>query len=370
MIYVILTYIFAPILYFLIFIKKKKSISRILVIQNAQIGDLICSTPIFRELKKQYPHAHLTVLVNPVTKELVEYNPHIDEIIAITSKNFKGLTGKIRLANLIRRGKYNIGICLNPNVPFGIALFWGLVPVRISVMPHFSGMTFKMMAPFFTYLEPHSQGQLVIETYMKMLKAIGIESLNLSKEVYKSENADIKVKQILRRFDKPLIGIAVSCGNKLKELAKGKTVKLIDMLLNNLDVQIVLIGSENDKKAASAIFNFTNKKDKVIDTTGKFTLKELPALIEKLSLFIGVDTGIIYMADALNIPIIHLAGPIDTSEQRPIGKDVIIIQEKLNCVPCTYVFKTAYICKNGSRECIEVIKIEDIIEAAKELINK
>ena len=96
MIYVLLTYIFYPFLNLLTFLKKKNSLStpllkegggssgkfkRVLVIQTAKIGDMICSAPIFREIKKKYPHLHLTVMQSPVTAELLKYNPYVDEVI-------------------------------------------------------------------------------------------------------------------------------------------------------------------------------------------------------------------------------------------------------------------------------------------------
>ncbi|MDA8338479.1 MAG: glycosyltransferase family 9 protein [Nitrospiraceae bacterium] len=369
MIYLILTYIFSSLLYLLVAIRRKSSVSRVLVIQTAKIGDLICSTPVFREVKKKYPDAQLTVIVNPITKELLKYNPHIDKIITIKNTDYRGFSGKLKLSKLIRKGNYDIAICLNPNVPFAIALFWGLVPIRLSVMPNFVGITFRLASLFFSYLERHISGQLITETYMKMLKAIGIESDDISKEVYKSKEADAKAQQILGLSDKPLIGIAVSSGNKLKELGTEKIIRLIDMLLDNMDIYVVLIGSTQDRNAANIILDAASKRDRIVNAAGRLSLKELPALIERLSLFIGVDTGITYMADALSVPIIHLAGPIDVSEQRPTGKNVKIIQQKISCSPCTYVFKTAHTCKTWTKECIEKINIEEIVDTARKIVS-
>lgn len=205
---------------------------------------------------------------------------------------------------------------------------------------------------------------------MQLLKSIGIESNDISKEVYKSDTADAIAKQVLGETNKPLIGIAVSSGNKLKELGTGKIAELMDLLLDNLDAYLVLIGSSHDSNTANMVLDLVSKKHRVINAIGRLSLSELPALIERLSLFIGVDTGITYMADALSVPIIHLAGPIDISEQRPIGEKVFIIQNKLPCLPCTYVFKAAYTCKMNTRECIKMIKIEEIVDAAKKIIHK
>ncbi|MBI5195241.1 MAG: glycosyltransferase family 9 protein [Nitrospirae bacterium] len=343
-------------------------------------------------------------MVNPVTQGLLKHNPYVNEIITIKAADYMGFRGKLKLSNLICKGNYDIAVCLNPNVPFAVALFWAAVPIRLSVMPDFAGLTFRLASVFFTSLESHVGGRLVMETYMLMLRGIGIESNNLSKEVYKSGGADRKVQQILqedkniikvipmktgiqktdeldsclRRNDnvclscgqtnKPLIGIAVSSGNKLKELGAGKIAEIANGLLDNLDVTVTLIGSYQDKDAAHNIIDCITKKDRIVDATGSLNLSELPALIERLSLFIGVDTGIAYMADALNIPVIHLAGPIDTTEQRPIGGKITIIQHKLPCVPCTYVFKAAYACKRDDRMCVTSVSAVEIVEAVKKLI--
>ena len=369
MFYILLTYLVSPVLYLLVFFRQRDDVKKILVIQTAKIGDLICSTPVFREIKKKYPCARLSIIVNPVTEEILQYNPYADETIAIKTEDYKGFSGKLRLAERIRKERYDIAICLNPNVPFAIALFWGLIPERLSVMPNFTGVTFRLASVFFTYLERHVSGQLITETYVKILKAIDIESDNISKEVYKSKEADAKARQILGCSDNLLIGIAVSSGNKLKELGTEKIIRLIDMLLDNMDANIILIGSEQDKKIADRIFHVVVKKDSVINASGRLNLFELPALIERLSLFIGVDTGITYMADALSIPIIYFAGPIDTSEQRPAGKGVITIQNNLACAPCSFVFKTIHTCKMNTRECIQSEEVlSKILKATREII--
>ena len=370
MIYVILTYLFSPFIYLLIAVRKKKTISRILIIQTAKIGDLICSTPVFRETRKKYPEAYIAVMANSATRELLEYNPNIDEIISVKNTDYKGFSGKLRLSNLIRKGKYDAGICLNPNIPFAIALFWSLVPIRLSVMPDFSGFTFKLASVFFTHLEKHVRGKMVIETYMQMLRAVGISSGNISKEVYKSKNADEKAEQIIGKINKPLIGIAVSSGNKLKELGTDKIAGIINTILDNMNAHIVLVGSEQETKTANTVLQAVAKRDSIINAVGKLNLKELPALIEKLSLFIGVDTGITYMADALSIPLVNIAGPSDMKDQRPTGKNALIIQKSdLPCVPCSHAFKSPYYCKINTRECINSVSADEIYINAKKLLS-
>jgi ADP-heptose:LPS heptosyltransferase len=354
----------------IISLKREKGFKRILVIQTAKIGDMICTTPVFREIKKRYPSARLTVLIDPINKELLKRNPHVDEIVTIRHTDFKGLSGKMRLSGLIRKGGYDVAVCLNPNVPYALALLWGLVPLRISVMPDYAGSTFRLAAGLFTRLEEHVRGRMVIETYMQMLRKIGIESNDISKDVYKSEGADIMVQDLLGSIDKPLTGIAVSSGNKLKELKAEKITALVNKLLDNTGTYVVLIGSGQDKDSAEMLCTSFNHKERVINAVGKFSLAELPALLEKLSLFIGVDSGITYMADALSVPLINVAGPADMQDQRPTGEYAIIIRKEFPCVPCSHAFKSPYNCKLNTRECIVKVSAEEIFSAAVKILHK
>ena len=382
MIYIILTYLILPLIYIVLFFKRNEA-KRILVIQTAKIGDLICSTPVFRAVKKRYPHAHLAAMVNPAARGLLEYNPYVNEVIEIERGFYRGLAGKIRLARLLHKGGYDIAISLNPNLPFMLAMFWALIPVRISLMPVITGITYRLASVFSTYLERHIRGRLVAETYMEMLKAIGIDSKDIAKDVFKSPDADERVvgetlvvshwegtSPSPTKQNSKLVGLAVTSGNRLKEWGAKNIAALADKLIAEKNSSVVLIGSEKDKDVADEILKSILYKDSIIDAVGKFSLQELPALIERLSLFIGVDTGVIYMADALNIPVIDIAGPSDMEDQRPTGKRVTIIQKKdIECVPCSHTFSAPYECRYGHRDCIVSVSIDEVFDSAKRLLS-
>jgi len=237
-------------------------------------------------------------------------------------------------------------------------------------MPDYAGSTFRSASHFFTSLEEHVRGRMVIETYMEMLKNIGVESSDISKDVYKSEGADIMAREFLGSIDKPLTGIAVSSGNKMKEMEPDKITSLVNKLLDNTETYIALIGSGQDKDSAEMLCRSFSQKDRVITEVGKFSLAELPALLERLSLFIGVDSGITYMADALSIPLINVAGPADMQDQRPTGGGAVIIQNDLECAPCSHAFRSPYSCMLKTRECITSVSVDEIFSAAVKKLNK
>jgi ADP-heptose:LPS heptosyltransferase len=53
----------------------------IIVFRLDSMGDLVMTTPLFRELKHAFPKSHCTVVVQRALKPLLVTNPHIDEIL-------------------------------------------------------------------------------------------------------------------------------------------------------------------------------------------------------------------------------------------------------------------------------------------------
>ena len=65
---------------------KKKNL-RILIARIDRIGDVVLSTPIPREIKKDYPDSFVSVLVRNYTKDIYLNNPNVDEIILFDGKD-------------------------------------------------------------------------------------------------------------------------------------------------------------------------------------------------------------------------------------------------------------------------------------------
>jgi len=105
-----------------------------------------------------------------------------------------------------------------------------------------------------------------------------------------------------------------------------------------------------------------------VDTSGKLSIAELPALLMRMDLFISVDSGPVYMAIAMGIPTINMAGPC-AMEERPLGDKNTVIQKDLPCSPCSYTFHTATRCRKGDRECVTTLTAGPIIEAAEKILK-
>lgn len=360
MIYVIIAYISFPFIALLARLKKNSRDS-VLVFQTAKIGDMICTSPVFREIKKAKPGVRLGVVIDPVTRPLVELNPHIDEVIELDRAKTRGLFGKLAFAARLRSSGYCAAVVLMPNVTNLFTALWAGIPKRYSVYPDYAGRTLKYLLALSTGVEYHLSPRMSMDTYLNSLRYIGIDKCDNSKEVHQSPGAESKVSGMISG-NGPLVGMVLGAGNDMKDWGRDNYIRLAGIILERTGAELVLLGSEKEAAVAGSVIDYAGTA-RVHDFCGLLTLGELPALIKRLSVAVGVDTGLVYMADALGVPVVVVAGPCDMDDQRPTGPRAAIVQDReLPCVPCSHTFSTPYECRHKHRGCVTEITPESVFK--------
>lgn len=359
MTYAILSYLLYPFIWL-----ASRAFSRpdgpVLVVQTAKIGDMICSTPVFREIKLAFPDRKLAVMADPLTAPLLKHNHRVDEIIEFDSSRHRGLLGRLAFASILRKKRFYTAVILLPNSANLFIPFWALIPKRVSVYPDYCGSTLKALLRLATDVEPHLNGRMALETYLESLKFIGIETYSLRKEAYSLPQSEKKAADFLGKGR--YVGIVLGTGNALKDWGREGFEELTGLILRDTPFDVVFLGAPTDRAKGEAIAAALREDKRIRNSCGSFGLSELPALIKKLMVVIGVDTGLIYMADALDVPVIDIAGPCSMSDQRPVGDKALVVQSKgLECVPCSFTFKAPYRCRFGHRECVTGITAEDVM---------
>jgi ADP-heptose:LPS heptosyltransferase len=371
MIYALLTLFVSPLLRWLAGPGNPSAPRRVLVIQMAKIGDLLCSTPVFRELKRCYPHAEVHVLANPVNLPMLELDPNVDRVLPASATEFKGFAGKLGLVRRLRAERYDAVVCLNAGVAYAVCSLWALIPVRLAVLPNFCGRAYRLASRLWSAVEPHRGDRLIQDTYLGVLSRLGVSGGSHAKVLHAAPGAAERVRTLLGDAPPPLVGIGVSSANKLKELGTEKLAAVAaGLMARDPALRIVLVGSAADRPQAVAIVAEVPEPERMIDTTGMLGLAELPALLARLSAYVGVDSGVTYMADAVGVPLVSVAGPCNMAETRPLGNHAFIIQRQLPCAPCAHIFAAPYHCRTGTHACTRTVGAEEIVAAAGRLLDR
>jgi len=156
----------------------------------------------------------------------------------------------------------------------------------------------------------------------------------------------------------PRIGVGVSSGNKLKALSIEQLAGLCERLLATLPHDLVLIGATDDRPIVVQIQSRCRDNERLLDAAGAFALDELAALMAALDAYVGVDSGVTYIADACDVPVVDLMGPADADDQRPTGRRVFVIRSDLPCAPCSHAFRAPYACAIGTRACVADVDVD------------
>src|ERR1035437_6847948 len=74
----------------------------ILVFRLDQLGNVVLTTPLFRELKRMYPTARCAVVVQPAYRAILTTNHNVDEILPLREIEVKWLPARaLRLASAL-----------------------------------------------------------------------------------------------------------------------------------------------------------------------------------------------------------------------------------------------------------------------------
>jgi len=364
MLYFLLTWLAAPLLR--LRIRRHDGPRRVLLIQTAKIGDLVCTTPVIASLKASWPGCRLTVMVNPFCVPLLAHDPAVDELWGVPAAEWQGFAGKLRLLRRLRAGRFDDCIVLSPNTTFLLLPLWAGIGRRAAILSNFPSRSHDRCARFLTHSERHRAGRLVLDTKQELLRRLGCAQVTTRKHLHAASQAEEKVAAFLADRTAPRIGVGISSGNTLKALSVEQLTGLCQLLLEKLPHDLVLIGTAADQPIAAGIVAGCGNSPRVVSAAGAFTLDVLPALMPQLSAYFGVDSGVTYIADTFDVPTVDLMGPADADDQRPTGPQAVVVRSHLDCAPCSHAFRAPYSCMMRTRDCIRRVEPIDI---ANRLVN-
>ena len=152
------------------------------------------------------------------------------------------------------------------------------------------------------------------------------------------QEAKLKVEKILidEKIDisKPLIIIHPGSGGSAVDWPLKRFVELAGMIKNELDVNLIVSGSANEREMCGKISEAGNG----YNLAGKFNLAELAALINMSEIFIANSTGPLHIAAALGVNVISFYpkfAAVSPKRWGPYSEDAAIFQPEINCSNCT-----------------------------------
>lgn len=343
----------------------------VLVITTGKIGDTVCITPFFREFKKEKKNCKITVLMYRIGKPILKFNPNVDEIIEIDGylNDFKK---NIDLIRIIKNKNFDWSFNLFSGPLTNTLPFLSGIPNRAMITDESNGFVSKIGAIFNNYRLFHKKRTLLIDSYLQLLGFLDIKTINKKKEIYLNPKIEQQTNKFLEEKNIHIgdlnFVIGVTAAFSLKEWILDRYAELADRLIDKYGVRIIFIGTEKDKPKIDAVINLMKKE--AINLSGLMDLEELPYLFKRTSLFIGPDSGPLYIANALDVPVVDILGPVDIYSQPPIYEKCEAVVKNIYCQPCVFTPGAVHFCNEGHMRCMKEITVKDVEVAIGKIIKK
>jgi ADP-heptose:LPS heptosyltransferase len=345
---------------------------RILLVRLRLIGDVVFTTPLIRAVRRHFPHAHLSYLVEPAALPIVRGNPHLnDVIVAARRRGMARVADDVRLARELRARRFHIVIDLHGG-PRAAWLTWA-TGARTRVGYTITGR--RWMYTHVVKRAPDLGPRHSVLNQWDLLRPLGIEPGDPSRdpiEIPRDARADAVVERRLGELgisaEHELAVIHVSAGNPFRRWPFESFVEVVVHLASaDPKRRVVLTSGPSEQAAAQGVAAAARARlarPAQVPDTADFSLAELRALVERAAVYIGGDSGPLHVASATRTPIVGLFGPTLASRSMP-WRDPQWFAEAVDggplpCRPCSQ--RT---CVTEDFRCLTSITPEQVIEAAE-----
>lgn len=289
---------------------------KIMFVMLKTLGDVVLGSTIVRELKADYPDSEIHVYTNKMYGELFNGNPDVTEIHAPDDWN----------ANLLfmQMDKYDKVFC------------------PIQTRPECNAW----------HQIEETRHQHLVDFYWQRM---GRHRLITEREcyIYPSE-ADFKASSEHISMDVPRVAIHTTTGVKTKDWPY--FADLTDEL-RKAGYGVVQVGGRGDAKIEGAV-----------DLTGKMTFLELAAFLSKCAAFVGLDSGVSYIADAMKTHTIVIQGSTNPITSGPISSRVVHLFAKETGYADCQVIRCHANCRHEIN-CNTKIKVDDVLNSLEPILN-
>lgn len=333
------------------------------------IGDAVMTIPALRRLRSSFPEAAISLHTRSWAEGIFRDCDFLDEIIPI-EKGSSPAARLFRESRTLNIRRFDLAVLL-PN-SFESALTIRLAGIRKRCGYNTDSRGFLLTDK---YAVPEWKGERhEAFYYLNLVGNVEQDLLGTTANNDELPSAKIDVSETRRNqarnflvengvdLSLPVVAFGTGSTNSLAKRWPAENFgKLADSLTGEPGANVVLVGSREEEKVSSDVSRAA--KSKIIDLTGKTDLAAATALLSEIDLFISNDMGLAHVAAAVGTNTIVIFGPTNENTTRPLGENVAVIREHVECSPC--MLRTCPI----DHRCMTRITPERVLATAAEMLQ-
>ena len=339
------------------------TVHSILVLRLRAFGDTLLTTPTLRGLKRAYPHAKLSIVLEPAMAQVVQGLPYVDEVIPFDRLGWKK-QGKLKelFATVsfwfqLRRRHFDLVVDVLGTPRTAAMAFMSGAPTRV-------GFAFRVRKWAYNVVwQPSDERKYIADYTADALRALGHEPDSLDLDFHVGEVAQAKMDGWLEAHGlgtgslKPLLVMGAG-GWELKRYPLELMAQAVRTALAASGRKAVFLWGPGEQAMAQALVDLTGV-DGVLAPATDF--ESMGALLRRGACLLTNDNATKHLGVANGCATVTLFGPTsDIAWHPPHDPRHVSVKLALDCMPCEQLT-----CARGDLACLRQLPPAQVAEALR-----
>lgn len=284
--------------------KANQEISRLLIVRNDRIGDLMLTIPTFEYVRRAYPSAHISALTGRHTGTLLQRNQYLDDVL-LDDPGWSPW----QLAKCLRLQRFDAALVINAKTRNYLAVWLAGIPVRVTWARRPAGWVFGNRHVTLRRSHPpihESEFALAFARNLRSDPAIEVSAPELHLDPAVVHRVRMRIHTDMGNSG-PLFGVHPGNYNSAWNWPAERYSQLISTLAGRAPV--VVTGGPGEEGLLTLL-----EKNLPPDLAHRvvfyhdFDLDELCAALSLVDVLTVSNTGPMHLASALGTPVVALFG--------------------------------------------------------------
>lgn len=345
---------------------------RILIVKISAMGDVLHALPVLDYLKQASPGCEIDWVVEEAFADLLSGNPLISSLHIVKFKKWKRKPFSrdtvheiMSVRNGLVKRAFDLVIDIQGNIKSGMVARLSGCPRRVGFSR--DAAQESLNALFINRrIALRPEDRHITDQYLRIAGAsfdLEFSGLHLHTDVCTRTEDDLAADDLVKRYREggPVFLIHTGTTWQTKFWYESGWVELGRRIILSFPGSVLLFswGNDNERYAAERITTALGRQAVQLE---KLSIMRLAALVKKVSLVMGGDTGIVHLAAAAGTPTVSYYRSSDGLRSGPRGKRHAVVQAPMPCARC---FRTR--CEKDG-ECRESITPELLLQAIKSVL--
>jgi ADP-heptose:LPS heptosyltransferase len=287
----------------------------ILVFRLDQLSDVVLTTPLFRELKRMYPRARCTAVVQPAYRAVLTTNHNVDEILPLREIEVKWLPARaLRLASALwfywthlRHRQFDLALSPRWDVDESLATMLCVLTNagrRVGHSEQVAEAKRRSNRGFdcaFDVIVPLGPVRHEVDRNLAIIEALGGRVEDRRLEICLTANDRKFASELLTHHERRRVLVAIGIGGRAagRKWPLKSYAEMIARLNQHHVVQPIIVCAREEEAEAEKLAELLVVPPYILSGV---PLRAACAVLERCDLFVGNDSGTAHLAAAMDCP--------------------------------------------------------------------